>query len=499
MGQLHIVGLGSGDAGQLTLAAWNAIKEAETVVLRTADHPVAAWLKQNGVAYTSFDDIYASASSFAEVYERIASECIRMARASAHPVVYAVPGHPSVAEATVRLLKERCPREGVELTITGGESFLDQAFLRLGFDPIDGFLLLDAEGLSADRLQPQVHTIVTQVYDALTASDVKLALLEWYPPEYRIVFARSLGVAGEEEVREIPIVELDRQPQYGNRTLVWIPKDDDERLRIRTFERLRDIVRILRSPEGCPWDREQTHTSIRRNLIEETCEVLETIDNDDPEAMCEELGDLLLQIMLHAEMESEAGTFDIGDVVQGLNEKLIRRHPHVFGDVRADDAGEALRNWDRIKAEEKKAKGAAESGSLLDGTPPALTALLTAWEYQKRAAKVGFDWERADGALDKVAEELEELRHAVRAEETRERMEEELGDLLFAAVNAARKLNADPERALAMTNRKFRLRFQHVERRCREAGKQLKDCTLDEMERWWQEAKHLPPASPPGK
>jgi len=496
MGQLHIVGLGSGDAGQLTLAAWNAMKDAEALVLRTADHPVADWLERNGIAYTSFDAIYASSSTFAEAYDRIASECIRMARASAGTVVYAVPDHPSVAEATVRLLKERCPREGVDLAVTGGESFLDQAFLRLGFDPIDGFLLLDAEGLSADRLQPQVHTIVTQIYDAFTASDVKLALLEWYPPEHRIVFARSLGVAGAEEVREIPVVELDRQPHYGNHTLVWIPKNDDDRLRIRTFERLRDIVRILRSPEGCPWDREQTHTSIRRHLIEETCEVLETIDNDDPEAMCEELGDLLLQIMLHAQMEAEAGAFDIGDVLQGLNEKLIRRHPHVFGDIRADDAGEALRNWDRIKAEEKKAKGAAkaEADSLLDGVPPALTALMTAWEYQKRAAKVGFDWEHAAGALDKVAEELEELRRALRAEEPKERLEDELGDLLFAAVNAARKLNVDPERALAMTNRKFRRRFRHVERRCKEAGRRLQDCTLDEMERWWQEAKLAPPA-----
>jgi tetrapyrrole methylase family protein/MazG family protein len=498
MAHLHIVGLGSGDERQLPVGSWELLRTAGLVLIRTADHPVCQALEREGIQPRYYDDLYEQHDDFGEVYARIVDDLIGLARSAEGDIVYAVPGHPSVAEATVRMLKARCPQEGISFTIHGGDSFLDQAFARFGFDPIEGFMLLDASSLRASLIEPSVHTIIAQIYDAFTASDAKLALLDIYPPEHEIVVGKFLGVRGKEEIHRIPLVELDRLKDYGNHLLVWIPASDDDRLRRRKFDRLHEIVAILRSPEGCPWDREQTHQSIRKNLIEETYEVLETIDDGDPEAMCEELGDLLLQIMLHSQMEEEAGTFSVYDVIDGLNRKLIRRHPHVFGDRKAGSAGEALQNWEQIKAEEKRAKGAdkqADTRSLLDGVPRDLPQIMRALEYQKRAAKVGFDWPEIDGVFDKIQEELRELKEA--AEQggqagTRghgDKRMEELGDLLFAVINAARMLHLDPDQALAAVNRKFYSRFAHIESRLREHGLTFADVDLDRMEEWWQEAK----------
>lgn len=252
----------------------------------------------------------------------------------------------------------------------------------------------------------------------------------------------------------------------------------------KQFWRLKEIVQILRSPEGCPWDREQTHQSIRKNLIEETCEVLETIDENDPEAMCEELGDLLMQILLHSQMAEEEGLFTIDDVIATLNEKLLRRHPHVFGEMGANDAEEALQNWQAIKAEEKKAKG-IEVKSLLDGLPPDLTALLTALKLQKKAATVGFDWDSMDLVRAKVLEEWDEFNQAI----TDQDKKEEFGDLLFALVNLSRFVKIDPEEALSLSNLKFKRRFAYIERKFQQAGKSLEKSTLEEMEEVYQEGK----------
>lgn len=494
-GSIHVVGLGSGDASRLTLGVLDRLKEAETLYLRTAHHPVVRFLEKEGIRYAAFDALYERHATFEETYRAIADALFARA-AAGERVVYGVPGHPRVAEATVGLLFAEGPARGIPVTAEGGESFLDEAFLRLGFDPIEGFQLLDAANLKAERLQPDLHTVIAQVYDRFTASDVKLALMDVYPHDYPVTLATALGVPGEERIEQIPLFELDRRDDFGNLSLLYVPADRDERLLNRKFERLHDIVRILRSPDGCPWDREQTHRSIRKNLIEETYEVLEAIDDDDPEAMCEELGDLLLQIMLHSQMEEEAGTFTVWDVIRGLNEKLIRRHPHVFGDRSAGSAEEALQTWQDMKAREKKAAGRP---SRLSGVPRDLPALPAAYKLQKKAAEVGFDWTEAEDVLAKVEEEITEIRQLMRAEgdmpeeERRERLAGEIGDLLFAAVNAARFAKADPEEALARTNRKFVARFRHIEERLKAAGKTFADTNLAEMDAWWEEAKRLEP------
>lgn len=493
--KITVIGLGSGDPDRLTLGSLKLLQGGTGKrYVRTKDHPVVSWLEETGVSFVSFDEVYETKDDFPSVYREIAERLISAAKAGdqAQPVLYAVPGHPMVAEATVKLLRERCPGEGIELEITGGESFLDEAFVRLGFDPIEGFQLLDAAELNASGLDPRRHTLIGQVYDEFTASDVKLSLMDIYPDDYPVVVGHALGVAGEEQVLRIPLFELDRVEGYGNLSLVYVPASSEESLRIRSFERLHEIVTILRSPEGCPWDREQTHQSIRKNLIEETYEVLETIDDDDPDHMREELGDLLLQIMLHSQMEEETGMFSVYDVIQELNEKLLYRHPHVFGNLSAEDAEAALQNWEAMKAEEKRRKGIdPEKLSALSGVPRDLPALMKAYKLQKKAAKVGFDWESIDGVWAKIEEELAELKEAVSQGHSADDQALELGDVLFSIVNAARVIGAEPEEALSMTIAKFVRRFNYVEDRLREAGKTPKDSTLAEMDAFWEQAKSL--------
>ncbi|MGC6586980.1 nucleoside triphosphate pyrophosphohydrolase [Paenibacillus sp. Dod16] len=489
---ITVVGLGSGNPDRLTIGIIKTMQRASKVYVRTLSHPVIAALNEFQIELESFDHVYEAYDTFPEVYESIASALINLAKAAEEDreIVYAVPGHPMVAEATVRLLRERCPGEHVTLTVLGGESFLDEAFVRLGFDPIEGFQLLDAAELRASVIQPQLHTLIGQVYDMFTASEVKLALMELYPDDYPVIVGHALGVEGEEAIQQVPLFELDRIDGYGNLSLIYVPRSDDSTLRQRTFARLHEIVGILRSPEGCPWDREQTHESIRKNLIEETYEVLETIDEDDPEHMQEELGDLLLQIMLHSQMEEELGTFTVYDVIQALNDKLIFRHPHVFGESSAKDAQSALQNWEQMKAEEKRRKGLSpEKASALDGIPRDLPALMKAYKLQKKASKVGFDWDNIEGVFQKIEEELGELRQAVTEGQSDEDTALELGDLLFAVSNAARFIGADPEEALSRTNRKFVSRFSYIEEKLAAQGKTLQESTLDEMEALWQAAK----------
>lgn len=489
---LTVVGLGSGNPDRLTLGIVKTLQNASSVYVRTREHPVMSVLEEWNLAFQSFDDIYETHDSFPEVYNTIANQLIEKAISgeAGTEIVYAVPGHPMVAESTVQLLRERCTEQGITLQVLGGESFLDEAFTRLGFDPIEGFQLLDAAGLNSTLIQPQLHTLIGQVYDVYTASEVKLSLMDIYPDDYTIIVGHALGVEGQENIQHVPLYELDRVEGYGNLSLVYVPRSDEDHLRQRTFARLHEIVGTLRSPEGCPWDREQTHTSLRKNLIEETYEVLETIDEDDPEHMQEELGDLLLQILLHSQMEEENGSFNVYDVIHGLNDKLIFRHPHVFGDIVAKDAEAALQSWDQMKVEEKRRKGLSpESTSVLDGVPRDLPALMKAYKLQKKAAKVGFDWDDIEGVFAKIEEELAELREAIEEGQSQEEQVLELGDLLFAASNVARFIHADPEEALSKTNHKFVQRFQFIEDHLQSQGRSLSDSNLEEMEEIWALAK----------
>ncbi len=253
------------------------------------------------------------------------------------------------------------------------------------------------------------------------------------------------------------------------------------------FQRLVEIMARLRAPGGCPWDREQTFDTIKPYTLEETYEVLDAIDRRDWPDLAEELGDYMLQAVFYAQMAAEAEHFGIGDALDAINSKLIRRHPHVFGEGSAETAGDVKRIWGEVKAAEKKEKG-REAESMLAGVPRTLPALVEAQQVASRAAGAGFDWENAEQVIEKLHEELAEFEEA-RRKASAEELEDELGDLLFVLVNLARFVKVDPEQALRKTNAKFRRRFGYIERRLAEQGKKFEDSNIEEMEALWQEAK----------
>jgi tetrapyrrole methylase family protein/MazG family protein len=254
------------------------------------------------------------------------------------------------------------------------------------------------------------------------------------------------------------------------------------------FARFVELIARLRAPGGCPWDREQTHDSVKPMTIEEAYEVAHAIDERDDEELLGELGDLLLQAVFHANIAEERGAFRLKQVLERVSDKMVRRHPHVFGEDDASTSGEVLRSWEAIKAREREAKG-KDDESMLDSVHRGLPAVLEAFQMTTKASRVGFDWKTADDALVKLDEEVTELREAIAEGDAPAKVAEEVGDLLFVAVNVARLAGVDPESALKAANRKFRRRFRHVEERLRSEGRQPADSSLEEMDRLWDEAK----------
>jgi tetrapyrrole methylase family protein/MazG family protein len=537
---ITILGLGPGDATLLTRAAWELLERTDVLYLRTAIHPTVAALPAR-IELRSFDALYEEAADFGAIYEHIAAELIERAQ-SGEPVVYAVPGHPLVAEATTRRLLALAREQGVQTRIVPGLSFIEPVCDALELDPLErGLQLIDALDLvvpeslaesvvrsplsvaTSDRprttdhgprttdgawseiqgigpytrpllpfpIAPTRPALICQLYSRRVASDVKLSLMERYPAEHPVGLVRAAGIDGEQRVWRVPLHALDHQRDLDHLTCAYLPPlapmDD-----LRGPEGIAYVVARLLGPGGCPWDREQTHQSLRPELLEEAHEVLEALDADDMPALAEELGDLLLSVLMHSEMARQAGDFDIGEVYEQIAAKLIRRHPHVFGTTSVGGSADVLRNWEAIKQAERAEKGQTLRGTL-DGIPSGLPALAAAQELTHKAAKQRFDWPTVDDAWGKLYEELAELRAAseLSSDETdRERqIAEELGDVLFAASNLARRLGADAESALRMAGAKFRRRFQEMERRAHEQQRGLKELGIDEMLALWEQAK----------
>lgn len=481
---ITIAGLGPGNFKHITLETWDLLTGAGTLLLRTAKHPCVEVLTARGVKFTSFDNLYEQADDFASLYQKIASMVIESARPG-EDIVYAVPGSPLVAEKTVELICAQAKAAGISLDIIPAMSFLEVLYTKLGVDPITGVTIVDAADLAG--LPPDLATglIITQVYSRQVASDAKLTLMDYYGDEYQVTAVRNLGLP-DEEITTIMLFELDRLPVIDHLTSVYVPPRQ-ARSKVFSLDPVVDVMARLRSPGGCVWDIEQTHQSLRRYIVEEVYEVLEAIELADGVKLCEELGDLLLQIVFHARVAEESGGFTMQDVIDTVTEKMVRRHPHVFGEITVRDAAEVVVNWEQIKKREK----AGERTAVLDGIPVGLPSLMTAYKLQAKAAKVGFDWEDIGPVWDKVAEELAELKEAAALPQTEsgQKTEEELGDVLFAVVNLARFMGIDPETALSATNNKFRRRFSHIETTLREQNRRWEDMDLAGLDVLWEEAK----------
>jgi tetrapyrrole methylase family protein / MazG family protein len=502
MSEVTIVGLGPGTWEGLTQEAVQTLRDAKEVYVRTAVQPPLAPIREAlpDVTFHSFDHLYETLPALDEIYERIADEVIALANRP-DGVVYAVPGSPSVGETTVRLVLERCRERDISTKIVQGVSFVESVLAAAGAPDVSWIEVLDAgevallssenavgEAPGHDGLLPWRAPVVTspllisQLYDRFTASAVKLWLGRYYPDEHQLVVVHSPGTR-DCRTGTIPLFELDRMDKIDHRVAVYVPplSDIDN---VRTFAGIVQLTRHLRGPGGCPWDREQTHETLKPHLLEEAYEVLEALDADDPELLAEELGDLLYQITIQSQVAAEADEFTIEDVIENIVRKMVGRHPHVFGDVQLDSAQDVRHAWEGFKQRQKPKRE-----SVLEQIPGGLPALPQSNLIQKRAASVGFEWPSVSEVLAKVEEELAELHKEIGEGAAKARQRDELGDIFFALVSVARHLRIDPEEALRLANRKFAERFRHVERQAASAGKVLRDLSASELDALWNEAK----------
>jgi tetrapyrrole methylase family protein/MazG family protein len=473
--RVTVVGLGPGGPEYVTQQTIEAIARSAHRFIRTTRHPSAALVPSP----TSFDEIYESAGTFADVYAEI-TERLVSAAAEHGEILYAVPGSPMVLEHSVQRLRAD---ERVECTILPAMSFLDIAFARLGIDPVEAAVrLIDGHEFATAAAGDHGPMFVAHTHANWVLSDSKLAV-EAASGDEPVVILQRLGTA-DELITHTTWAELDRTVEADHLTSIYIPQLGAPVG--GSLVRFHQLARTLR--EQCPWDREQTHRSLVKYLLEETYEVvdsLQALDPDDPSTdddLIEELGDLLYQIEFHATIAEQQGRFTMTDVVDGIHDKLVRRHPHVFGSVEATDAGTVVANWDSIKHAEKGRT------SVFDGVATSQPSLSYAFHVQHKAAKVGFDWPDVTGALPKIAEELAELSEVMDGGD-QVAIDDELGDLLFAVVNVARHLDVEPEAALRAATHKFRRRFEGVERLAAERGVALKAADLTTLDALWDEVK----------
>lgn len=476
---ITIVGLGPGDASLITRQAWHLLTSVSEVWVRTSRHPAVAELPP-AVTIHSFDPVYDQAGDFGAVYAAIAAAVVERGRSA--DVVYAVPGDPSVGEATVQAILADAHAEGLAVRSVAGLSFLEPVLAAVGADALDGLQVFDAIAVGSylyPPLNPDVAVLLGQLYSRALANDVKLALLAIYPPEMTVTLVHHAGQA-DQLLEAVPLHAVDHSDHIDHLTALYIPA-----LPVKAgLPTLAETVAVLRSPEGCPWDQEQTPQSMRAGFLEEAYEVLDALDADDTENLREELGDLLYHIVMQAQMAAEADEFTLTDVVAGIEAKLKRRHPHVWGDWEVSDTAQVLRNWETLKQQEKAGRPEAPV-SALDNIPAALPALVRSQKIQAKVGKQGFDWPAIDGVYDKIIEEIDEVRKAKDASERTA----ELGDLLFAVVNLARWLDVDAEAALREANNRFDRRYRLVEGLAAERGLTLAALDINELEALWQEAK----------
>jgi len=545
MPPIIVAGLGPGAWEQVTLEVKSLLDSATTIYLRTRTHPTADHLPGH-LSIRTFDYLYEREARFEDIYHRIAEELVALASSGgSEPIIYCVPGHPAIGEASVRHLRALAKEKGSEVKLLAGLSFIEPVCAALQIDPLErGLQIIDGTELAGftqdavistnnpkskigvpsgppkseesflfspyslpvDKetfptlagISPTYPVLLCQVYNDRVASACKLMLMERYPPEHPITIALNAGVPQQEKVIESTLTEMDRGHGINHLACVYLPPLDLLSLP-REFDSLVYVMGRLRGPGGCPWDREQTHDSIKHHLLEEAYEAVDAMDAGDPDSLAEELGDLLLQVVFHSQLAVSDEEFTLGDVVEHIVTKLIRRHPHVFGDVEVTGAEHVIKNWEAIKAKEREAKAkagrkfeaaqAAEQGlegtGLLLSVPRAMPALERAQQLQVRAARVGFDWSNIEGVFDKVREEIAELER----EESKERRTEELGDLLFALVNLGQWMGINGEEALRRANDKFLRRFTDMEQAIVQGGGKLRGMSIEEMDRFWEVVK----------
>ena len=434
--EIIVVGLGPGPANLLTREAWQLLASAETFFLRTEEHPAVQAFPADW-SWRTFDALYSRYDRFDDVYDAIVAALVA-ALAAADRVIYAVPGHPRVGEATTARLEQIAAEQNFRVRVVPGLSFIEPVCDLLRMDPMDGCQVSDAMLLAREYFptySPEKPLLLAQLYSRALAGDVKLTLLAAYPPEHEVYLVRHAGLP-DASARPLPLYRLDyNDVPFDHLTTLYVPP----RPPYADYTALQNIVARLRAPDGCPWDRAQTHLTLREHLLEETYEVLDALDREDMADLQEELGDLLLQVALHVEIATEEEDFRLGDVIHGIVRKLIHRHPHVFGDVTVNGVKDVLHNWEEIKKAEKTESDPTQAGyDPFASVPPTMPALAQAQVYLRKA---GADGEAAlptmQGALPNT------------------RSQQAFGDWLLWLVYWAVEQGWDVEAALRAANARF--------------------------------------------
>lgn len=475
---ITVVSLGPGDPSLMTLQTADALRGAKHLVLRTGRHGAAAWLEAQGIAYDTLDGFYDQYDDFDELHAAMARHLWQQAAKSA--ITYAVMDVGT--DGSVAALAAAQPEDGALRCLPG----LSAADACLACVPLHqrtgGLRVIPAMDCAAAPHDPRMPLMITEIDNRALAGDVKLWLTDLYPDEMEAVFFPP----SEKAVRKplpLPLEELDRQKRYDHTCCLFVPAASLQARERFCFEDLVEVMAILRGENGCPWDREQTHESLRKYLIEEAWEAYTAVDEADPDRLADELGDVLLQVVFHAGIAHAHGTFSLSDVTTDICRKMIYRHPHVFGHAAYGSASDVADHWEVLK---KAEKGLTTQSSVLKDVPQGLPSLMRAAKVQKKAAQVGFDWDTAAEALPKVHEEAEEV-----LQELQKGTDpgEELGDLLFSCVNVARLCGQEPEFLLKSATEKFIRRFEAMENLIISDGKALKGLTLSEMDVYWNQVK----------
>lgn len=476
MPRVIVVGLGPGNPGLVTVDTLTAIEGTPHRFLRTSQHPSAHLVPDA----ETFDHLYESASSFDDVYSAITDRLVEAANIHGE-VLYAVPGSPMVLERSVAILRGRAE---VDVVVHPAVSFLDDLWRALNIDPIEtGVRLVDGHMFAEAAAGVTGSMLVAHTHANWILSDIKLSVDD-PDPDTEVVLVHHVGLP-DERIVQTTWPEMDKVIEADHLTSLFIP---EMKVPVAAeMVRFHQLARTLR--DQCPWDIEQTHVSLVRYLIEETYEVVDAISRLDPdnpatdEDFIEELGDLLYQVEFHAAIAEEQGRFTLADVARTAHNKLVSRHPHVFGDVAVNSSQEVESNWEALKRAEKPHRT-----GLFDGLVEAAPSLSFAAKVQQRAARAGFDWPDSSGPMDKVTEELDEVRHSASNQDPESTMVE-VGDLLFAVVNVARHLDVDPESALRAAVHKFRRRVEAVETLATKRGLSMESMTLEQLDDLWKVVK----------
>lgn len=458
---ISIVGLGYGSIDDLTIKTFKMLKEAKNVFVNNLEYSIVNSLKEEGVVFKDYKELLVNIEKYSELDEN---------------TVYAVWGNTFENDEVII----RCKEKNINYNLYEGygiEAFLERC---IG-EKVGDIITLNPCNISKWNIDKRKSFIITDLISEKDINKVKSELLKVYYKDTDIYHIKAGSNKIEAKYR---IDDIDKIEGLDEQSLIYVKENSKGK---KDIHDLMAVIEVLRGENGCPWDKEQTHDSIKKDIVEESYEVLDAIDNENVEGIIEELGDVLFQVLFHASLGREEEEFSLLDITDGISNKMIYRHPHVFGNTSVNSTEEVLVNWDELKKNEKNFESLSDE---LTGVAKALPALIRAKKIQKKAKKVGFDWDDVSGAFDKVKEELNEVIDVYKEGKV-SRIKEEIGDLLFSCVNVSRFLSVDPEEALNLTTDKFINRFSYIERRAKELSSNLEEMSLEDMDKLWDEAKKL--------